>query len=1230
MANVIASQVQELYVGYLGRAADQAGLDFWTNAITAGTSTIESVALGFTQSQEYTSKYEGLSNEELAAAIYQNVLGRAADADGLAFWVGELEKGVQTPETLLAAMINSLGAVDQKVIDNKVYVANAYTAAAGADYKVEAGAKILEGVDGTAASVAKAIGALPTSTETITLTEAIAAEELPEEYTLSDATIDLGALAVADVAAAQAAAAAVVAGATNAAELTLEATYTLSDSLEVIADEANAEVVAGAESYNLSDATVDLGALAVADVAAAQAAAAAVVAGATNAAELTLEATYTLSDSLEVIADEANAEVVAGAESYTLSDATVDLGALAVADVAAAQAAAAAVVAGAANAAELELAATYTIADTLANVLAADVAVLAAAGSYSLTDAAGALGELTEAQVAVVLGAANVADLTYTVEFTLTEGLEALQAATSAKAAFLEENETTEADIEDNLDARETELATARASVSDRVLNARLEDAQDAVAAARANIDSVAGLTSAVATLEDAQDTLEAAQDTRADAFADVVGARANFETRNADATVDYVGYEVTVDGALVIELNDSGTLVVTEAGAEVDGINTLLAAHQALQAADADLASAGEAVVSAEGVINELDLTAAAVELQEARDEAQAELQAHVRANGSTEALETQLADAQAALAESAADSEAVTAAQAAVEAAQAAVDTRAELESDVVVAEDALAAHVTEFGATADLEQAVVDAQGAVEARDTLVTAVTTAQAAVDARADLVQDVADAQALVDQRDALQATVTELTDAQDARADLRTGVTNAEAAVADFFAEGNGAEFEDEAALTAELGRVTDLQAQYGELDAGEQAAFFAEGGAGAEFVDAAAMTDEVVRLEGLAAELEPLTDTLADAQAALQASIDEYGSDTQLTADSAQAQLALETFDAENGDVGQALNEAEDALQTDIDENGDDAALQAALTNAQNALIAARATVSDEELEQALLDAQALVDQRTELEGDLGAAQTALADDITANGETEVLETALVDAQEALDAAISEGDPELVAQVEALQATLAERAELQAAADEAQAEFEDAAADNPRVDALETALAVEEAAQDAVDARAELIADVETAQVLADALEELNAGIEGAEEAIEELGFELPVTAEDNVFGTAGDDIFLFSGEDATISGFNATGDDGLYIGSGFTRADLESDVDLVATREGSADTLEVFFQQDGNNAVLSFEEVAFAGNATGNFEGNVITLTGVNVDDLTLNAEGFVTIA
>jgi hypothetical protein len=168
MANTIASQVQALYVGYLGRAADQAGLDFWTNAITAGTSTLQSVALGFTLSTEYTALYAGKTNSELAAAIYKNVLGRDADAAGLEFWVGELSKGVQTPETLLAAMLNSLGTVDQQTIGNKVFVANAYTVAAGANYDVAAGAKILEGVNSNAGSVAAALATLPVSTATLT------------------------------------------------------------------------------------------------------------------------------------------------------------------------------------------------------------------------------------------------------------------------------------------------------------------------------------------------------------------------------------------------------------------------------------------------------------------------------------------------------------------------------------------------------------------------------------------------------------------------------------------------------------------------------------------------------------------------------------------------------------------------------------------------------------------------------------------------------------------------------------------------------------------------------------------------------------------------------------------------------------------------------------------------------------------------------------------------------
>ena len=55
------------------------------------------------------------------------------------------------------------------------------------------------------------------------LTEALAEEELPEEYELTDATVDLGALAIADVAAAQAEAQAIVDAEVTAAQTAWDA-----------------------------------------------------------------------------------------------------------------------------------------------------------------------------------------------------------------------------------------------------------------------------------------------------------------------------------------------------------------------------------------------------------------------------------------------------------------------------------------------------------------------------------------------------------------------------------------------------------------------------------------------------------------------------------------------------------------------------------------------------------------------------------------------------------------------------------------------------------------------------------------------------------------------------------------------------------------------------------------------------------------------------------------------
>jgi len=291
-------------------------------------------------------------------------------------------------------------------------------------------------VDGAANASDLTLDASYTLEDSLANIEAAGADVVDgaESYTLTDATIDLGTLAVADVAGAKADAQAVIDGAANASDLTLDASYTLEDSLANI-EAAGADVVDGAESYTLTDASVELGTLAVADVAGAKADAQAIVDGAANASDLTLDASYSLEDSLANI-EAADADVVEGADSYTLTDASIDLGTLAVADVAGAKADAQAVVDGAANAEELSLDASYALEDSLANIAAADAEVVDGAESYTLTNDAGSLGTLTAEQAALVEGAANVSDYTFELDFSLTADTETAEAGDTVSFTF--------------------------------------------------------------------------------------------------------------------------------------------------------------------------------------------------------------------------------------------------------------------------------------------------------------------------------------------------------------------------------------------------------------------------------------------------------------------------------------------------------------------------------------------------------------------------------------------------------------------------------------------------------------------------------------------------------------------------------------------------------------------------------------------------------------------------
>ena len=102
-----AAQVLRLYQAALGRAPDQAGLHQWIGNLQAG-APLSSLAAGFVGSAEFTARYgAGLSTTGFVTALYQNALGRAPDAAGLASWTSQINSGQITQAQALVGFSES-------------------------------------------------------------------------------------------------------------------------------------------------------------------------------------------------------------------------------------------------------------------------------------------------------------------------------------------------------------------------------------------------------------------------------------------------------------------------------------------------------------------------------------------------------------------------------------------------------------------------------------------------------------------------------------------------------------------------------------------------------------------------------------------------------------------------------------------------------------------------------------------------------------------------------------------------------------------------------------------------------------------------------------------------------------------------------------------------------------------------------------------------------------------
>jgi hypothetical protein len=115
--------IVRLYFAYFLRIPDYGGLMYWIDQFSNGQS-LEAISDAFAASSEFQQTYGALSKEAFVNLVYQNILGRAPDPGGYAFWVGELNSGRRTRGQVMTGFSES--AEYEGLTSHEVYVTMMY------------------------------------------------------------------------------------------------------------------------------------------------------------------------------------------------------------------------------------------------------------------------------------------------------------------------------------------------------------------------------------------------------------------------------------------------------------------------------------------------------------------------------------------------------------------------------------------------------------------------------------------------------------------------------------------------------------------------------------------------------------------------------------------------------------------------------------------------------------------------------------------------------------------------------------------------------------------------------------------------------------------------------------------------------------------------------------------------------------------------------------------------
>ncbi|MCI5110982.1 MAG: DUF4214 domain-containing protein [Marivita sp.] len=150
----------ELYIAYFDRAADALGLSFWATAFSKNGFTFDAIADLFFTQPETVALYSGVSDGDFVTAVYNNVLGRAPDQAGFDFWTEQLGAGTVTESGFILDLLDGARAATGSAADVAFIEAKTdlglYFAVIQGQNDLTAANDVMDAFDGSAESLATA------------------------------------------------------------------------------------------------------------------------------------------------------------------------------------------------------------------------------------------------------------------------------------------------------------------------------------------------------------------------------------------------------------------------------------------------------------------------------------------------------------------------------------------------------------------------------------------------------------------------------------------------------------------------------------------------------------------------------------------------------------------------------------------------------------------------------------------------------------------------------------------------------------------------------------------------------------------------------------------------------------------------------------------------------------------------------------------------------------------